>query len=260
MRTVARLSIAPVKALALVHPDAIRLESYGVLENRRFYLADADGRRVSGAKHGRLMQVHAAYDGATEDLSLRFPDGDEVTARADQVDGEHVVSDFWGRNVAGHEVDGPFSDALTRWYGTPLRLIRTDRPGDASDVWPVSLLSTASAEDLARGAGSDRPREARRFRLLIELDGCAPYEEDTWVGGRVRVGEALIAIPGPIPRCAVTTYDPDTGERDFGTLKAIRDVRGQGPDGDLFFGVYGQVVEPGTVRVGDPAGPVEAAA
>ena len=37
MRTVARISIAPVKSLALQHPDRVRLETWGVPENRRFY-------------------------------------------------------------------------------------------------------------------------------------------------------------------------------------------------------------------------------
>ncbi len=258
MPTVARLSIAPVKALGLVHPREVRVESFGVPENRRFYLAEADGRRVSGPRHGPLMRVKAGYDGATERLALTFPDGSVTDGPADRTTGEQVVSDFWGRTVRGHEVEGPFSPALSAWYGSPLRLIRTERPGDANDVWPVSLLSTASADALARGAGADRVRETRRFRLLFELDGCEPYEEDTWIGRTVRVGDATVRVPGQIPRCAVTTYDPDTGERDAGTLKAIKDTRGQGPDGELFFGVYGEVMQPGTVRVGDPVVPMDA--
>jgi MOSC domain-containing protein YiiM len=42
-----------------------------------------------------------------------------------------------------------------------------------------------------------------------------------------------------------------TAKRDFSTLKVIKDYRGISPDGDLDFGVYASVVEPGTVRVGD---------
>jgi uncharacterized protein YcbX len=244
-----------VKALALAGSREVGLEPFGVRENRRFYLADADGRLVSGPNHGRLMRVRASYDAASERLDLRFPDGTAVQGAAGAVDGDRVTSDFFGRPVSGREVTGPFSRALSAWYGSPLRLIRTDRPGDASDVWPVSLMSRASAEDMAAKASSDRPRETRRFRMLVELDGCEPYEEDTWIGGLVRVGEALLRIPGPIPRCAVTTYDPDSGVRDFGTLRAIRDQRGRGPGGKLYFGVYGEVVEPGIVRVGDRADP-----
>jgi uncharacterized protein YcbX len=257
MPTVARLSIAPVKALGLVHPDKVRVEPFGVTENRRFYLADGEGRRVSGPRHGRLMQVAVAYDAGAERLTLTFPDGAVVDGAADGVFGEPVASDFWGKTVVGHEVDGSFSAALSEWYGSPLRLIRTDRPGEANDVWPLSLMSTASAEALARGARADRIRETRRFRLLVEMAGAEPYEEDSWIGRTIRLGGAVARVPGPIPRCAVTTYDPDTGRRDVGTLKAIKGTRGQGPDGQLFFGVYGQVSEPGPVRVGDPVEPLD---
>ena len=47
MKTVSRLSIAPVKGLALLHPAEIELESFGVADNRRFYVIDADGRRYA---------------------------------------------------------------------------------------------------------------------------------------------------------------------------------------------------------------------
>ncbi len=251
--TVVRLSIAPVKALALQNLEQVRLEPFGVVGNRVFHLVDADGNRVSGPKHGRLMQVRASYDVASEHLSLSFPDGSAVEGDAARLDGS-VVSDFWGRSVAARVVDGPFGQALSDWYGTTLRLVRSTRAGDAADVEPLSLMSTASAEALSRWAGDDpRVLDTRRFRLNIELAGSEAFEEDTWEGRAIRIGEALIRVGGPIPRCAVTTYDPDTGERDFGTLRAIREVRGVTAEGKLNFGVYASAVEPGTVRIGDPA-------
>ena len=49
MKTVSRLSIAPVKGMALVHPEEIDLERNGVADNRRFYLVDDLGDRVARA-------------------------------------------------------------------------------------------------------------------------------------------------------------------------------------------------------------------
>jgi uncharacterized protein YcbX len=258
MVTVSRLSIAPVKALALEHPPEIRVEPFGIVGNRAFYLVDADGARVSGPKHGRLMQVLSSYDPDAELLTLRFPDGDVVQGDASRLNGGPVVSDFWGRTVAARVVEGPFGPALSDWYDQPLRLVRPTRPGAAADVEPVSVMSVASAEALSRSAGGNRQvLDTRRFRLNIELDGCEPFEEDTWEDQSVQMGGAVLRIGGPIPRCAVTTYDPDSGRRDFGTLRAIREVRGVTADGKLSFGVYGEVVEPGTVRVGDPVLPID---
>ncbi len=61
---------------------------------------------------------------------------------------------------------------------------------------------------------------------------------------------------GAVPRCVITTLDPATGHRDFPTLHVIRRYRGVSADGDLPFGVYADVLEPGTVRVGDPVRPL----
>ena len=83
-----------------------------------------------------------------------------------------------------------------------------------------------------------------------------PHEEDTWAGRPVRVGGAVIRIDEPVPRCVVTTLDPNTGIRDFPTLRVIRDYRGVNAENQLEFGVYAEVVEPGEVRVGDAVEPL----
>ena len=72
----------------------------------------------------------------------------------------------------------------------------------------------------------------------------------------VRVGGAVIRIDEPVPRCVVTTLDPNTGIRDFPTLRVIRDYRGVNAENQLEFGVYAEVVEPGEVRVGDAVEPL----
>ena len=75
MPSVSRISIAPVKGLALVHPDEVQLEKSGVPSNRRFHVVDADGRRYNQLRNGRLVQIEAEYDPDAGRLTLRFPDG-----------------------------------------------------------------------------------------------------------------------------------------------------------------------------------------
>ncbi len=87
--------------------------------------------------------------------------------------------------------------------------------------------------------------------MLIELEGGRAHEEDTWVGCRVGLGEAILRISAPVPRCAMTTHDPETGHRDLDTLRAIKDYRGLVDGKDLMFGVWGEVERPGTIRLGD---------
>ena len=58
---VARINLAPVKGLALQHPDEVELTERGVESNRRFYLIQ--GRRLyNGKDHGPLVRVVPAVD------------------------------------------------------------------------------------------------------------------------------------------------------------------------------------------------------
>ena len=62
MKAVSRIAIAPVKGMALLHPSEIRLERFGVAENRRFHLVDADGRRYGQLRDGALTRIVPEYD------------------------------------------------------------------------------------------------------------------------------------------------------------------------------------------------------
>jgi uncharacterized protein YcbX len=86
--------------------------------------------------------------------------------------------------------------------------------------------------------------------MLIELDGCTPHQEDSWSGKRVRLGDAIVRVGSLVPRCVITTLDPDTGRPDFPTLDVRATYRTR--DREVVFGVYGSVARPGTIRVGDP--------
>ena len=66
--SVAWITVAPVKGLALVHRDEVELELFGVRENRRFYLVDDNGRMINGKVVGPLVQVVPDYEEETGGL------------------------------------------------------------------------------------------------------------------------------------------------------------------------------------------------
>ena len=251
MPRVVRFNVTPVKSTLLHHPEEIRLEEGGPVGDRRFFFVDGEGRRFSGATKSPLLPMRADYDPSTDVLTLRLPSGIEVSGPAEP-DGEALVVDFYGRAVAAHVVDGAFTDALSTYARHEVRLARPDHDGDAIDVRPVTLVSLESVAELARQGGHDGTLDAARFRMTMEIEGVAtPHEEDTWRGREIRVGGATIKIEDAVPRCVVTTLDPNTAVRDFSTLHVIKAYRGVSADGDLPFGVYAEVVQPGTVRLGD---------
>ena len=92
--------------------------------------------------------------------------------------------------------------------------------------------------------------------MLVHVGGVAPHEEDTWIGRELRLGAAVVRPLEQVARCAITTAGPETGRRDFDTLHAIKAYRGVRDADAIDFGIYGEVVEPGPVRVGDPVEPV----
>jgi uncharacterized protein YcbX len=251
----ARISISPVKGFRLSHPEEIVLSPDGVAENRRFFLIGPDGERLRSSLTPWPVFVRADYDWENERLRMTFPDGTEIESDA-SASGDAVHSNQGALDLHGHVVEGPWTEPLSELAGHPVRLVRTDRAGTGLNE-PVTLISDGSLGRLARQAGTEEI-DPRRFRMLFELTGCEAHEEDTWAGRRFAVGEAVVRVGGPVDRCAVTTRDHDTGERDLDTLRLIKSYRGQRKsDGAILFGVYGTVVQSGHVRVGDAFEPIE---
>jgi len=260
---VSRLSVAPVRGLGLEHPRSIDLTRDGVAEDRRFYLIDVGGRLVDRLIAGPLARVHAWTDPEATRLQLTLPSGEVID---DEIRlGELVETNVHKRMATGHVVDGPWADALEPYAGRPVRVVRCDRIGGTRIPvgWDhvrngVSLVSDGSLRRLAAELGVPSV-DARRFRMLIELEGAEAHEEDGWIGRQIEVGSAVLRITKPDARCAITTQDPDTGIRDLDTLRAIIAYRGlrDGHNADL--GVLGEVAVPGRISLGDTVAVSDAA-
>ena len=124
-----------------------------------------------------------------------------VTGRPEP-DGEALLVDFYGRKVPARVVDGDFTEAISRYAGHEVRLARPDRPGDALDVRPVTLVSLESVAELAKQGRHDGTLNPGRFRMTIEIEGVSrPHEEDSWAGREVRVGGGRFGPPG-VPECS----------------------------------------------------------
>ena len=248
---VARISIAPVKSLGLVHPDNVDLQSDGVQGDRRFWLVDKDGRLFNNKRNGPMVTIEPTWDEATRHLSLLFPDGTEVSGTVEL--GEPVPAVLYRRPHPSRRVIGPWEEAISTFVGRPLTLLWSE--GHATDRGQgggtVSLVSRGSLERLREEAGAPAPVDGRRFRMMFELDGVAAHAEDDWIGSRVQLGEAQIVVNGDVGRCVVTSQDPERGITDLDTLGTLARYRPDGRDEPLPFGVYGAVAAPGRVRVGD---------
>lgn len=255
--TVAWISFTPVKGLRLRQLDEALVTEEGIPGDRAFFLVDADGTMVNAKRLGPLLTVVADHDPPAGQLTLRFPDGRELTGEIELDD--PIPVRFYRMTLRARPLRGDFSAALSEHAGAPLRLVAAppERAGvDRGRDGAVTLLSTASLERLRAQAGAERPVDARRFRMTFGVDGVAPHAEDDWRD--VRIGEAVVRVRGNVGRCAVTTRDPDGGAVDFQTLHHLAAYRRDGlPTTEpLPFGVHARVLEPGHVRVGDLVEPL----
>ena len=130
-------------------------------------------------------------------------------------------------------------------HGAPeLTLVRSDRA--MTDCRPVSLISLQTAKQVGDEVGASL--DVRRFRanIYLDLSGSAGFAEDAFVGRSLRIGgNAVVSVLRRDGRCAIITFDPDTGESNPAVLKRVT----QAHEGKA--GVYAAVLVEGIVREGD---------
>jgi uncharacterized protein YcbX len=248
---VAWISRTPVKAFALEHVQEVELREGGVVGDRRFYLIGETRRLINNKDFPAFQLIGAAYEDERETLTFTLAGGREVTGTVER--GEEVETIFHKRPRSARLVRGPWNDALSELAGERLRLVEPSAPApDRGRNGAATLLATASLGALGAVLGVDAV-DGRRFRMNFGVDGLEAHEEDTWLGQRVRVGDAVVIPHGNVGRCVITTQNPDTAISDLDTLKGLaayrRDVETTEP---LPFGVHAAVVEAGRVRAGDP--------
>ena len=94
--------------------------------------------------------------------------------------------------------------------------------------------------------------------MLIEVDGIGAHEEDGWVGHTLELGDAVLRGQGHVGRCVITSRHPETGDIDLHTLKILGSYRRHLDTTEpVAFGIYGEIVREGVVRVGETVTVVE---
>jgi MOSC domain-containing protein len=244
------LATAAVKGTRLRTVEQIELGRDGARGDRRFFVIDTRNRMLNGKHVGELSTLVTSYDEQDARLSFTLPDGRVIE---DQIElGETVSARFYSISIGGRVLLGPWSEALSELAGQPLRLVQS--PVGAVDRGSQGAASLVSRASLARleQAAQRSSIDARRFRMLIEIDGVTAHEEDRWVGQTVSIGDAQLRFGGHVGRCLVTSRDPDSGEIDLPTLEILGTYRHEIASTEpLPFGVYGRVLREGTITVGD---------
>ncbi len=245
--TVDKLYRYPIKGLS---PESLRqinlAQGDGLPGDRRFALARA-GVAIDPtapqwmpkrnflmlALNARLAALETRFDVPGSMLEVRRAGRTVAQGRLSDPLGRAVIEDFFAAYL-GSEAGGK-----PRLVAAPAGHMFSDC---ADRV--VSLIGLASVDDLARIAG--QPVDPLRFRANLYLAGTPAWQEFAWVGRQLRIGGARLTVTARIDRCAATTVNPATGERDIQVPKLLR----QG-FGHIELGVYARVESAGGIAVGD---------
>jgi uncharacterized protein YcbX len=239
-------------------------------------LVDSSNEKVASAKNPRKWAKLFDFRAALADpprtgkkisaVHVALPDGTIVTS--EQTDINQILS-----NVLGHEVT-----LETREPSQP-ELVETTlpnpwTPSQYEEYWPdmedLAYRDTITHEAMPEGtffdlavihilttATIDRLRElypqgrfeVRRFRPNIVVEpssGEEGFVEDDWVGKTLVIAdEVRIDITEPCPRCVMTTLPQGDLPKDPGILRTAAQHN------QVNVGVYGAVLQGGTIRRGD---------
>jgi uncharacterized protein YcbX len=228
----------PVKSLQGERLESAEIGPEGIAGDRQWALFDLETGFGLTARRVPDLLFGAARLRADGGVEVVLPDGRVTTDDAE-------ISGWLGRpvtlRVAGsapgrptyESPDDNLAETPTGWHDWQ------GAPGAFHDNADgrVSLVTTGTLGDWDR----------RRFRANVVLEGAG---EGALIGSQVRLGEAVLDIGDPIPRCVMVTRPQAGGiARDTSVLKTIHRERG----GDL--AVAAQVHRPGTVHIGDVLDP-----
>ena len=104
----------------------------------------------------------------------------------------------------------------------PLRVVGdgvTPRYQD-NEAGQITVHGRASLAAVAAALGDPNLSE-RRFRSNIAIEGLAAWEEQSWVGRKVRIGRVNFDVVRPKVRCLAVNANPETGERDAPILATL---------------------------------------
>ena len=266
----------PIKSMAGESLKESMLSQRGLVGDRSYALHD--GRSICSAKkYAQLMNYSVQYDSEPDGINippvtleigntavnsedsnlnelltreigtkvtldkLRPDDNLEYYRRSKE---QQPIEEI--RNVLGLEEGEAFPDFSefpdsSFEFSTP--------PGTFFDAYPLLILTTNSLnrlQQLTKGTVIDE----RRFRpnLLIDADELeVGFIEERWRDQFLEIGDTIIKLTLPCPRCVMTTIA-------FQDLKkAPQIMRTLVQENHHKLGIYGQVVKPGKIQIGDQA-------
>jgi len=285
--TVKELWRYPVKSLGGEHLGAARVSKHGLVGDRVWAFVDAASGEIRSAKQiPRLLELRAEFAAGAEPapeswgdsvaaVEIVGPDGARYAARdpgaraalsaalgapvrlvplAPPEDRTHyrLRSPRGGAEIAA-QIDLQPDEPMPDFSATPPELLETlleyaTPPGSYVDAYPVHVLTTASVAALRERSGLDTDRLRFRPSLFVDTGEARGFREFEWIGKRLRVGEAVLAVESKTIRCSM----PSRPQPQLGLAAEPRLTAALVLHSKRHLGVYAHVEREGEIRTGDP--------
>lgn len=252
----------PIKSAGAETLSHVEITSSGLKGDRAWGVLRADGT-VTSAKHpqpgGRLL--HVAVRESEGRVWLAVPDGQQ--AEAGTAAGDALLSAHLGETVTlSREVEpgvrlhrllpsaaGMVPDWQEGTAGSAVITAVAGAPGGSyRDFGPVHAVTTGALRRLGEQQGG--AVDPLRFRPNLVLD----LPDDPPTGSTITLGEVVLTVSFPTPRCLVVPALTQPGLTQMPSLLTTLARLHRKPVGDLgraaCFGFYADVTKAGTVSAG----------
>lgn len=223
----------PIKSMAGTVTESAFLGWHGLDGDRRFAfrrLGDESGFPwLTASRVAELLLYHpAGLDRSTGEplpTHVRTPAGTHVELRSEDLQSE-----------------------IAERFGSGVELMKLKH--GIFDNASVSVISLATIAGIGGEAGMNLDRRRFRANIVLETHQGESFLEDGWVGGTLVFGSReprpAVRVTMRDMRCVMINLDPDTATQDKRVMKTVVRLNKNNA------GVYGTVVQTGTIRMGDP--------
>ena len=251
------INIYPVKSIAGIEQASSWVEKQGLRFDRRFMVADMNGRMITAREHQQMVRVNARLQ--DNGLVLTYPEAQPLDLTFSDCLMDAVTCQVWGDEFQAYSTSKQANDWFSFIIGAKVQLLFTGEQSNRqrekiqtnvsfADGYPLLLISQASLDELNRR--SPATHTMAQFRPNIVVSGSESFAEDGWK--RIRIGEVEFEIVKPCMRCVLTTINPKTAMRSEQNepLKTLSTFRAD-DNGGIFFGQNVIAKNEGMIRTGD---------
>ncbi len=222
--TISALNTFPVKGMSVQTHESIQVSAAENLPFDRSWAIEAGARKFDAAAPAYLPKTAFTQLMSYEKLA-GLETGMDISG------GNPVLTiNRNGRQVARGDLSTPVGRQIIEQFmaaymkdelrGNPRVVHATGHHFTDVPAKFISILNLASVRDIERVVG--KPLDPLRFRANIHIDGAEAWEEFSWLSKTLNVdGTPAFRVAERIQRCAATSVNPQTAERDLNLPRTL---------------------------------------